>query len=102
VVQGPVLHLELSDGTTREVDHLFLGTGYRPTINKLTFIDPALREQVRQSNGYPLQNKWFESSVPHLYFVGALAGHTFGPICRFVAGSKAAAQQIARHVAEAV
>jgi FAD-dependent urate hydroxylase len=102
VAQGPVLRLELSDGTTREVDHLFLGTGYQPNTDKLAFIDPTLREQVQQYNGYPLQNKWFESSVPNLYFVGALAGHTFGPICRFVAGSKVAAQQIARHAAEAV
>jgi cation diffusion facilitator CzcD-associated flavoprotein CzcO len=100
-VQGRVLCLELSDGTTREVDHLLLGTGYRPNIDKLAFIDPALRQQVQCYNGYPLQNKWFESSVPNLYFVGALAGHTFGPICRFVAGSKVAAQQIARHAAQA-
>jgi len=45
-----------------------------------------------------LQNSWFESSVPHLYFVGALAGYTFGPICRFVAGAGAASHQISRHI----
>jgi len=96
-VQGQGLSLELNDGTTREVDHLFLGTGYRPDINKLPFINPALRQQVQENNGYPILNEWFESSVPHLHFVGALAGHTFGPICRFVTGAKVPARQIARH-----
>jgi thioredoxin reductase len=98
-VQGQVLHCELSDGTTRELDHLFLGTGYQANINKLGFIDPTLRQQVRDTQGYPIQNAWFESSVPHLYFVGALSGYTFGPICRFVVGSHSAARQITRHVA---
>jgi len=44
-------------------------------------------------------NKWFETSIEHLYFAGVLANHSFGPICRFVAGAKVPSQQIARHVA---
>jgi FAD-dependent urate hydroxylase len=43
-------------------------------------------------------NEWFESSVPQLHFAGALAGYAFGPLCRFVVGSKVAARQIARHL----
>ena len=96
--QGQGLCCELSDGTTREIDYLFLGTGYQAHIDKLDFIDPVLRKQVQDHHGQPLQNLSFESSVPHLYFVGALAGYTFGPICRFVAGSSAAASQISRHI----
>ncbi len=90
------LRLELSDGTTREVDYLFLGTGYRPDLHKLSFIDPALQQEVRNENGFPVLNTWFESSVPRLHFIGALGNYTFGPICRFVAGSAAAARQVAR------
>ena len=96
--QGQGLCCELSDGTTREIDYLFLGTGYQAHIDKLDFIDPGLRKQVHVRDGQPLQNSSFESSVPHLYFVGALAGYTFGPICRFVAGTSAAALQISRHI----
>jgi FAD-dependent urate hydroxylase len=101
-VHGQSLHLELSDGTTREVDYLFLGTGYRPNLDKVKFIDSALLKQVQHHDGYPLQNEWFESSVPNLYFIGAIAGHTFGPLCRFVAGAKIPAQQITRHAVSAV
>jgi len=101
-VHGQSLHLRLSDGTTREVDYLFLGTGYQPNLEKVKFLDPTLHQQVEHQNGYPLQNEWFESSVPNLYFIGAIAGHTFGPLCRFVAGAKIPAQQITRHVNSSV
>ncbi len=97
--QGQGVQLMLSDGTTREVDHLVLGTGYRANIHTLSFIDPSLLQDVQEYNGSPLLNEWFESSVPHLYFVGALAGYVFGPLCRFVVGAKVPARQIARHAA---
>jgi thioredoxin reductase len=100
--QGQEVSLKLSDGTTRQIDHLILGTGYKPDVQKLTYIDPALREQVQKQNGYPVLNKWFESSVPHLYFVGAPAGYNFGPLCRFVTGAKVPARQIAHHTALAL
>jgi len=99
IPQGDGLHCKLSDGTARDIDYLFLGTGYKASIERFNFIDPSLRDQIRQQDGYPLQNTSFESSVPHLYFAGAIAGFTFGPICRFIAGSDAAAHQISRHVA---
>jgi cation diffusion facilitator CzcD-associated flavoprotein CzcO len=100
--QGQQVSLKLSDGTTRLVDHLILGTGYKPDVQKLTYIDPSLRKQVQEQDGYPVLNKWFESSVPHLYFVGAPAGYNFGPLCRFVTGAKVPARQIARHTALAL
>lgn len=95
--QGQGVRLELSDGTIRDVNHIILGTGYRANIHALSFIDAPLLQKVQEHNGSPLLNEWFESSVPHLYFVGASAGYTFGPLCRFVVGAKVSARQIARH-----
>lgn len=97
--QGQQVHLTLSDGTTRDVDHIILGTGYKASVDAFTFINPSLRKQVQEHNGYPLLNEWFESSVPNLHFIGALAGYNFGPLCRFVVGAKVPARQIARHAA---
>lgn len=97
--QAGGLDLKLSNGETRQVDHIVLGTGYQPEVETLTYIDPALRSQVQKYHGYPVLNEWFEASVPHLYFSGALAAYNFGPICRFVTGSGAPARQLARHVA---
>ena len=97
--QGQAVNLELSDGSTRQVDHIVLGTGYKPSLDALPFIDASLRENVREHDGFPLLNEWFESSVDGLYFTGAIAGYIFGPLCRFVVGSKVAARQIARSAA---
>ena len=100
MAQEEGVHLELSDRTVREVDYLFLGTGYQPDIHELTFIDTSLRQKLREHVGYPVLNGQFESSVPHLYFVGILAGHTFGPTCRFISGAKTVARRIAQHILE--
>lgn len=100
--QGQGVYLELSDGTAREVDYLLLGTGYQPDFRKLAFVDAALCEQLQENNGYPVLNAGFESSVSHLYFAGLLAGHTFGPTCRFVSGTKGVARKIARSVTRSV
>lgn len=99
IEKGDGLDLKLSDGSTRQIDHIVLGTGYQPELETLTYIDPALRQQVQKYQGYPRLNQWFESSVPHLYFSGALAAYNFGPICRFVTGSFGPARQLTHHTA---
>lgn len=99
--QGQGLYLKLSDGTTRDIDHIVLGTGYRPNIQTLSFMDPSLLSKIQEHHGSPLLNEWFESSIPCLYFVGAPAGYVFGPLCRFVVGSKVSARQVAQHAAGA-
>ena len=86
--------LELSDGTARLVDHVILATGYRPSLDKLTLIAPSLRQAIRQRDGFPVLNRWLESSVAGLHFAGALADQSYGPICRFVSGADVAARRI--------
>jgi cation diffusion facilitator CzcD-associated flavoprotein CzcO len=97
--EGDRLRLTLTDTTTRLVDHMFVATGYRPDLDRLTFIDPALREQVQRWNTFPVLDLDFESSVPGLFFVGAISSYNFGPLARFVAGSGVAARHIARRLA---
>jgi cation diffusion facilitator CzcD-associated flavoprotein CzcO len=95
--RGDGLRVKLSDGTQREIDFLCLGTGYQPDIKRVSFLNATLLQQIQERNGYPLLNSRFESSVPGLHFAGALAGHTFGPVCRFLSGASGCARQIARH-----
>jgi len=95
------LALALDDGAMREVDHALLATGYRPGVRKLAFIEPQLRDRVREHNGFPVLNRWLESSVPGLHFVGGLADHSYGPICRFVSGAAVASRQIAEYASRA-
>jgi cation diffusion facilitator CzcD-associated flavoprotein CzcO len=98
---GDGVRIELGDGTHREVDHLMLGTGYRPDIEKIEFLDAGLRQQIEHRNGFPVLSRWFESSVPNLHFAGGVAGYSFGPLCNFMAGAKVAARQIAQRAAVA-
>jgi thioredoxin reductase len=85
---GGKVQLRLNDGTDREADHVLLGTGYKVCLARYGFLPPDLREAVRTADGYPVLNRCFESSVPGLYFVGATAARSFGPLCRFVAGTR--------------
>jgi hypothetical protein len=98
---GGGVRLRLSDGSARQVDHLLLGTGYRADLDRLDFLDPGLRARIARAGPLPRLDPCFESSVPGLHFVGALAEHDFGPLCRFVAGAALAAHQVGRRAAEA-
>jgi pyruvate/2-oxoglutarate dehydrogenase complex dihydrolipoamide dehydrogenase (E3) component len=88
------LHLTLSDGSERTVDHMLLATGYRPSVDQLPFLSDELRRRLADKDGYPSLDSCFESSVPGLYFAGRLADDSYGPICRFVSGAEPAARRL--------
>jgi len=87
------LRLRLSDGSERLVDHVLLCTGYRVDIARYAFLAADLRA-VKTCDGYPDLTDGFESSVPGLHFVGTPAANSFGPLCRFVVGTRYAARAL--------
>jgi hypothetical protein len=95
---GGVL-LALDDGSQRRVDHVILATGYRIDVAAETILGDSLRPRLR--DGYPVLRRGFESSVPRLHFVGAYSAWSFGPIMRFVAGTRFTAREVARHLTRA-
>jgi hypothetical protein len=84
--RGDRVTVRLDDGSSRTVDHLLFGTGYRVDVSRYPFLSERLVRRVRQVNGYPVLRKGMESSVPGLHFLGAPGAWSFGPIMRFVAG----------------
>jgi thioredoxin reductase len=98
---GVILHLSQRDGTVKElhVDHVIAATGYKVKLQRLDFLDPDLRGQIKEVDDTPVLNTNFESSVPGLYLVGLAAASSFGPLCRFAYGAKFTAPRIARHLA---
>jgi thioredoxin reductase len=88
-------------GTSFEMaaDHVIAATGYRPELNRLAFLSETIRAQLRTAGGSPALGLDFQSSVPGLYFIGAAAAASFGPVSRFVYGSKHAATSLARRLA---
>jgi hypothetical protein len=88
------VQLKLNDGTTRSADHVLVGTGYRVDVSKYPFMTQTLISRIRSKNGLPELRPTFESSVEGLYFAGAPAAWTFGPLMRFVAGAGFAASTL--------
>lgn len=99
-VDGGRVRLRFSDGLTRTVDHVLLGTGYRVDVRRYPFLAPALAAEIAlAAGGYPVLGPGLESTVPGLHFMGAAAAHSFGPIMRFVVGTWYSAPAVARSAA---
>jgi len=89
------VRLELDDRSVIESDQVLLGTGYQVDVAQYSFLAPTLVDKVARVGGYPRLSRGFESSVPGLYFVGAPAAWSLGPLFRFVAGAPWAAPRVA-------
>ncbi|HXO08481.1 MAG TPA: FAD-dependent oxidoreductase [Solirubrobacteraceae bacterium] len=97
---GDGLRVTLSDGSTREVDHLMFGTGYKVDVTRYPFLSDGVARDVKAVNGYPVLGKGFETSVPRLHILGAPAARSFGPIMRFVSGSWYGGSRLAQSVSD--
>jgi len=97
--RGDCLSIQLNDGSSRTVKHALLATGFRIDITRYAFLSPVLREAVTKVNGYPRLKRGFESSLAGLHFVGAPAAHSFGPVMRFVSGTKFTGKELIRGIA---
>ncbi|MFI4891381.1 MAG: NAD(P)-binding domain-containing protein [Steroidobacterales bacterium] len=100
---GQRLHLEFdqlgkADRKIVEVDHVVAGTGYKVALSRLGFLDPSIQSMIHTAGDTPVLNRYFESSVPGLFFIGVAAANSFGPMLRFAYGAKFAATRIARRI----
>lgn len=98
---GVHLHLAHRDAneTNLHVDHIIAATGYRVDLERLAFLDPNLRAQIKTFEDAPILNTNFQSSIPGLYLVGLAAAPSFGPLCRFAYGAKFTSKRLSHHLA---
>jgi hypothetical protein len=93
------LLLKGPDGqSSLDADHVIAGTGYRLDLERLGFLDPSLRQELRLIGGAPALGRGLESSIPGLFFTGALAAPSFGPGMRFVSGTHIAIPRLTRRI----
>ena len=90
--------LAQGDGSTHmlSVDHVVAATGYQVDLARVDFLSPDMRDQIRLTGGSPALSTHFESSVRGLYFVGAVAADSFGPLLRFAYGARFAARRVSQ------
>jgi cation diffusion facilitator CzcD-associated flavoprotein CzcO/predicted ATP-grasp superfamily ATP-dependent carboligase len=94
------LLVERSEGETEiDADHVLVGTGYVFDLDRLSFVDTSLSQQIERHQLGPKLSRHFESSVPGLYFIGPVAAESFGPLVRFVAGAPYAVPKVTRRIA---
>jgi thioredoxin reductase len=101
--RGTKAELELrkagSDKTTVVVDHVIAATGYENDVRRLPFLSNEIVGKLGLIGNTPRLSSHFESSIPGLYFIGGLAGTSFGPVMRFVAGADFASRKTSTHLA---
>ncbi|MGW8379041.1 NAD(P)-binding domain-containing protein [Streptomyces sp. ODS28] len=81
-------------------DHVLAATGYRPRLEALGFLSPALLGALGRTGGFPRLDAEFASTVPGLYFTGLPAAAAYGPLMRFVCGTAFASPRVAAAVEE--
>jgi lysine/ornithine N-monooxygenase len=86
--RGERIGLQLSDGSAREADAVVVSAGFRFGLDRLGFLSPTVKAAVGVRDGWPVLDRYFRSTDPDLLFVGFAAERRFGPIARFVSGSR--------------
>jgi hypothetical protein len=103
-VQNGRVTLRLTDKAGKEktltTDHVIAATGYKVDLRRLTLMGPDLQSKVQTVENTPVLSSNFESTVPGLYFVGASAANTFGPLLRFAFGAGFTSKRISKHLAK--
>ncbi len=103
-IQNGRVHLHLTDRADNQkmlvTDHVIAATGYKVSLQRLVFLDADLRSRLASVDDTPVLSSNFESSVPGLFFVGASAANTFGPLLRFAFGARFTAGRLARHLSK--
>ena len=77
-------------------DHVIAATGFEIDVDRLEFIDPALRRGIRRVQKAPELDMHFQSSVDRLFFLGPASSMSFGPLFRFVVGAEYASKSLSR------
>jgi len=77
-------------------DAVIAATGYCYQLNDVPFLSPTLKRRIQTYRGWPRISSQFQSSVPGLYFLGAMTEPFFGPSMKFMIGSGYAAKTLAR------
>jgi thioredoxin reductase len=79
-------------------DHVIAATGFRTDMRQHAFLSKDIADTISGRAGLPELTSNYETRVRGLYVVGPASAHSFGPVMRFVYGTKHASPCVARHI----
>jgi cation diffusion facilitator CzcD-associated flavoprotein CzcO len=97
------LAIELSDGTTLNVDKVILATGYKVNISNVPYLSAGnLIGPLETRNGFPVLKENFETSIPGLFITSMPATQDFGPFFGFTIAARVSAQLIGKALSQSI
>jgi cation diffusion facilitator CzcD-associated flavoprotein CzcO len=90
---GSELQVRLSDGDGLLVDHVVFACGYKADLARVPYLAGVL-DRIQVTDGFPVLDEAFGTSLSGLYLPGFTATRDFGPFFGFVKGTPAAATLI--------
>jgi len=90
VVPGGEVKVELSNGTRLVVDYVILATGYKADMTNVPYLSGMI-DRLKLTDGFPILDEHFQSSLEGLFITGFPATRNFGPFFGFVRGCPVAA-----------
>jgi cation diffusion facilitator CzcD-associated flavoprotein CzcO len=90
---GGELAVRLSNGEGLLVDRVVFACGYRADLPRVPYLAGVL-DRIKVSDGFPVLDEAFGTSLSGLYLPGFAATQDFGPFFGFVKGTPAAATLI--------
>ena len=90
---GSELQVRLSDGDGLLVDHVVFACGYKADLARVPYLAGVL-DRIQVTDGFPVLDESFGTSLAGLYLPGFTATRDFGPFFGFVKGTPAAATLI--------
>jgi cation diffusion facilitator CzcD-associated flavoprotein CzcO len=90
---GSELQVRLSNGDGLLVDHVVFACGYRADLARIPYLAGVL-DRIQVTDGFPVLDQAFGTSLSGLYLPGFTATRDFGPFFGFVKGTPTAATLI--------
>lgn len=97
---GGAISVKFAGAEGLEVDHVMMATGYKVDLERLDYLDSALRAEIATDNGAPILDEDFMTSASGLFITGLPAARDFGPFFGFMRACGISARIIGRRVAD--
>lgn len=87
------IEARLDRGDSLLVDHILCATGYRVDLSRVSYLaEDVASGGLRVSDGFPVLDEDFQTTLPGLYIVGQASIPHFGPFFGFIRGCIASAR----------